>query len=152
MIQSCAANQSILDYLKADRGGVPSEAPDMVDTWSLGTHPDLVEYLWQTLTAKLPRACAWVAHRAPVLVHPDSGIIFGYAQGTGTLALRLPDPERDAAFAVAGYGKAMRYDFAISPAEILYAKDLGPAWAFVHAFMEPAAETWCLRAYQHAGQ
>jgi len=50
--------------------------------------------LWDELGAGLP-PCAWV-------VHPATGVLFGFAQGTGPYALRLPPKERAAALAAAG--------------------------------------------------
>src|SRR5690242_13496879 len=46
----------------------------------LGTHPDLVERLWK-LDAALPERCRWVVHGHPALVHPASGVVFGFAGG-----------------------------------------------------------------------
>src|SRR5688572_19880145 len=74
----------------------PSRSPDAVDDpyMNLGTHPDLVLRLWQEITKDLPARCDWVVYGAPALVRPDSGIVFGYAGGTHTYALRLPPAER----------------------------------------------------------
>jgi hypothetical protein len=63
----------------------------------LGTHPDLVARLWDELTVRLPAGCRWIVHGAPVLARPSSGIIFAFAEGTHTYALRLPAKERDEA-------------------------------------------------------
>ena len=60
----------------------------------LGTHPDLVERLWDKLTATLPTDCRWVVGNRPVLVRKDSGIAFGVAVGTAFYALRLPQSSR----------------------------------------------------------
>jgi hypothetical protein len=60
---------------------------------SLGTHPELADRLWRELTVTLPEPCAWVVYARPVLVHPASGIVFGFALGTHTYALKLDEPE-----------------------------------------------------------
>ena len=57
---------------------------------SLSTHPDLVEYLWNLDAAS---ACTIDGRSPPLLSHPASGVIFGLARGTSTLAFRLPEPE-----------------------------------------------------------
>lgn len=99
---------------------------------ALGTHPDLVEYLWK-LGARLPAACACVVNERsyPLLAHPGSGIIFGLAGGTSTLALRLPEPELEEARAVAGFGREYRY-----PSSTVRAAEIGDDWALVRPFGE----------------
>lgn len=62
---------------------------------TLGAHPDLVSRLWDELTIALPARCDWVVHDAPVLVRPDTGIIFAFAAGVLTYALRLPPKARE---------------------------------------------------------
>jgi hypothetical protein len=56
---------------------------------NLGTHPDLVQRVWDEITTELPVDCRWVVYDRPVLVRPDTGIIFAFAGGTG-YAMRLP--------------------------------------------------------------
>src|SRR5262245_26871750 len=65
----------------------------------LGTHPDIVERLWQ-LNAALPADCRWVVFGKPALVHLQTGVIFGHATGTLGYALRLPEATRAAADAL----------------------------------------------------
>ena len=61
---------------------------------SLGTHPDLVARLWDELGRALPADCRAIFYGGPALIHPESGIVFGFAGGTHTYALRLPEAER----------------------------------------------------------
>lgn len=103
------ANVRILAFLAAqgdarpENRSAPSSVYDLYRN-SLGTHPDLAEQLWEKITAKLPERCAWVVHGRPVLVHPTSGILFGYARGTHEYALRLPESERAAALRTGAQG------------------------------------------------
>ena len=57
-------------------------------------HPDLVARLWDEITTLLPVDCRFVLFGTPVLMRPDSEIVFGFAGGTHTYALRLPDGVR----------------------------------------------------------
>jgi len=121
------ANQPILRYLRItepDKAAV--FAPAEVNTWRLGTHPDLVDYLWA-----LHPDCACVINKtsSPLLAHPDTGIIFGLAQGTSILALRLPEPERALMLAVPGYGAS----YTVSKTT-LYARDIGADWVLIKPF------------------
>ncbi len=62
---------------------------------SAGSHPDVVERVWDTLGQSLPRSCAFVAGGHPVLAHPDNYAIFAVPWGTA-YALWLPPPVREA--------------------------------------------------------
>ena len=113
--------------------------------YTLGSHPDLVERLWDELGGRLPERCRWVVYGQPALVHPRSGIVFGFTAGTHTYALRLPDAERGLALqrgAPVGhtYGDGSRLDLA----------RLGDDWILGKWFPEEPA--WCLAAYEHAGR
>jgi hypothetical protein len=140
------ANASVLLFLGiSDPAHARTNAPAEVDGMALGTHPDLVEYLWK-LAAPLSRACACVINERsyPLLAHPASGVIFGLAGGTSTLALRLPEPELGEARAVPGYGREYRY-----PSSTVRAADIGEDWALVRPFGERNAAC-SVRAFEHA--
>ena len=79
----------------------PVARPDEVPSpyLSLGTHPDLVARLWDELQAQLPTDCRIVFAGRPALLHPVTHVVFGFASGTHTYALRLPEREREAAIA-----------------------------------------------------
>lgn len=140
------ANTAVLRFLGiADPEHARTTGPAQVDWMTLGTHPDLVEYLWK-LAAPLPRACGCVINERsyPLLAHPGSGVIFGLAGGTSTLALRLPEPELEAARAVPGFGHEYRY-----PSSTVNAADMGDDWALVRPF-GASNLPWCARAFVHA--
>ena len=62
----------------------PLAFPDEVTQpyYSLGTHPDLVERLWDELGKVLPVDCRAVFYGSPALLHPETGTVFGFAGGT----------------------------------------------------------------------
>src|SRR5687768_400925 len=61
----------------------PIRRSNELDTWKVGPHPEIVEYLWETLGNSLPLECGCHISGTlnPLLVHPDTGVIFGYAGG-----------------------------------------------------------------------
>jgi len=112
---------------------------------SLGTHPDLVARLWEELPSRLPTDCRVVFYGAPALMHPATGIVFGFAGGTHTYALRLPEPARSKALRagatlIAHYpGGQPSFDLA----------EIGAEWVFCGWFR--GEEDWCLEAFEFAG-
>ena len=118
--------------------------------YDLGTHPDVVERLWDELTVRLPARCRWIVYGAPVLVHPSAGIIFAFAGGTHTYALRLPAKEREEALRA---GAKRLYEYPAYPeldieASTLDLASIGEEWVFGGWF--EGEEDWCLAAYQFA--
>ncbi len=138
------ANKSIIAYLGIGEPGTVHR-PKEVNIMALGTHPDFVSYLW-SLARSLPEGCACVINRTskPLLVHPESGIIFGLAGGTSTLAFRLPEPERSAMLAVPGYGAKYAY-----PRSTVYAKDMGEDWVLIKPFQKNNPDL-CQKAFAYA--
>jgi hypothetical protein len=139
-------NQPILAFLHVtDKDSAASYLPEEVNLYGLGTHPDLVDYLWG-LGKGAVRGCACVINQrgAPLLVHPTSGIIFGLAGGTSTLAIRLPEPELTAALAVPKYGAEYHY-----PSSTVYAKDMGADWALLKPF-DKSIDDYCMSAFAYA--
>ncbi len=134
--------------VRASPSASPESVPDIY--YNLGTHPDLVERLWDQLTVKLPAEYRWIVYGAPVLVHPSSGIIFAFAGGTHTYALRLPAREREEALHA---GAKRLYEYPAYPglgieASTLDLDDIGKEWVFGGWFK--GEEDWCLAAYQFA--
>ena len=115
--------------------------------YGLGTHPDLVERLW-TLDSLLPERCRWVVHGHPALVHPHTGVIFGFAGGTLGYALRLPEAARNEADAL-GARSAIKMPFE-APWDVWDASKAGPAWRFGRWLGQEAE--WCRAAYDWAGE
>jgi len=142
-----AANEPLCRYLKGrGREGLPALArPDEVARpyETLGTHPDLVARLWDEIPRQLPVDCRFVVFGAPALFRPDTKIVFGFAGGTHTYALRLPEEVHREAL-LAGAERIKKYprqaSFDLGP--------IGPEWVFCGWFKDE--ERWCLAAYEFA--
>jgi hypothetical protein len=142
------ANQKLIAFLAQfhQRSTPEIMTPDQVvqPYMTLGTHPDLVERLWDQLTILLSKDCRAVFFNSPTLIRPDTGIVFGFAGGTHTYALRLPPLV---------YSEAMRAGaqrvHAFSSGETWNLDDVGEAWVFCKWFRNE--EQWCLAAYEFAG-
>jgi hypothetical protein len=109
---------------------------------SLGTHPDIVERLWDQLAVSLPEKCDWVLYGRPVLVRPATGIVFAWATGH-VYALRLPSDERALALRA---GASRLHTF--TDGTTLNLDLLGPEWVFGMWFKDEPA--WCAAAYDFA--
>lgn len=123
------------------------EAPENIPDpyYQLGTHPELVERFWDEITVKLPTKCQWVINGTPTLVHPMSGIIFGFACGTHSYALRLPALKHQEALN-AGAERIHQY----SNGDELDLDSIGKEWVFGSWLKDETA--WCLAAYEFAGE
>ena len=139
-------NQPLLAFFKInDPEKAVVRSPSEVNHYALGTHPDLVEHFWK-LGNEVQKGCACViGNSGPLLSHPTSGIIFGLAGGTSTMAFRLPEPERGKMLAVPGYGASLQY-----PNTIIHASDMGPDWVLVNSFDKRNPEL-CQKAFAYAG-
>lgn len=155
------ANRGVLSYLgdpqrlarsvsvAASRADcAPADIPDPYHT--LGTHPDLVTRLWDELAHDLPVDCRCVVFGTPALVRPDSGVLFGFAGGTHTYALRLPPDARASALAA---GAKTIHHYPAYPglgiqASVLDLSEIGDEWLFGGWFASEA--TWCIAAYEFA--
>jgi hypothetical protein len=158
---SSPANAGIVRYLEARarwpravsvaRAGASTSPGSLVNPYyDLGTHPELVERLWDELTVRLPARCRWIVYGAPVLVRPSSGIIFAFAGGTHTYALRLPPQEREEALRA---GATRFHEYPAYPELDIEASSLdldviGEEWVFGGWF--EGEEDWCLAAYRFA--
>ena len=112
---------------------VASGPPDAVEKpyERLGSHPDYVSQVWDTLDAELPERCRWIVHDTPVLAHPHTGVIFAFTGGT-TYALRLTSADLETALAA---GVEQVHHFRAYPelgitASTLDLRKIGPDWVF----------------------
>ena len=67
--------------------------PDDVDARHLGTHPTVVQRVWEELNDALPVDARWLVFDGPALVHP-SGTILAAAMGTQYALRLLPERSR----------------------------------------------------------
>jgi hypothetical protein len=125
----------------------PSESPQSVNAMGLGTHPDIVEHLWN-IGRKLPTDCAWVAFRRPVLAHSVTGIIFGLGIGTLGYALRLPPEFMPEARAFGA--QQTRSGLGAKKDETYSLGDYGPDWWF-GLWREHLDRRWSQVAYVYFG-
>jgi len=145
-------NGLVLAYLT--RPGHPDRVPlpavvrpeEVEDPYTrLGTHPEVVQRIWDELGGSLPRDCRSVVHSAPVLLHPETGTIFGLALGTG-YGLRLPPPLIQVAIS-----RGARISVRYTDGDDMNAhRDLGHDWV-LGAWL--AAEPgWCAQAFDYFGR
>lgn len=144
------ANAGLRRYLEPrhQRRGVPPLCrPEDVPNayYALGTHPDLVERIWEELARPLPVDCRVVFYGTPALMHPASGVVFAFAGGTHTYAMRLP-PDVRAEATRAGATRVTHYPAGQPSFDLA---DVGEEWVFCAWFRDE--EAWCLAAFEHAG-
>jgi hypothetical protein len=142
------ANAAVLAHLRRHReSGTPaSRSPDSVPQpyLTLGTHPDVVERLWDKVTSLLPEPCRWVVYDTPALVHPGSGVVFGFATGVPVYALRLPAPELEEALAAGA-----KREFVYSRGPKLDLAKIGADW--VLGSWHKDEPRWVLAGYEWVG-
>jgi hypothetical protein len=75
-------NQGVLMYLRKEAPllAAPESVRDAY--YSQGSHPDIVERVWDELGRQLPRASRCLVYGTPALVHKKSGILFAICNGT----------------------------------------------------------------------
>lgn len=143
-------NAGVLNYLQRAWNTRPEPhncAPeDFSDPYKqLETHPELVGWLWDNMSAKLPKACQWIVYGKPVLIHPKTGVIFGFGHGDLVIGLRL-ELDKIGEAIMAGMEDEVEFDDGTS----LYSDDIGHDWVFC-TWTEDDPD-WCLCAYEAAGK
>jgi len=144
-----AANDGVLRYLERNSGigNRPDVRPpreQQRDYWDCGSHPDVVERVWDQLGKPLPAERRQVVLGTPALVHPDSGVLLAVAIGT-QYCLRLPASSwRDGL----PDGVRTRTVWA-GGAELDAQGEFGRDWIF--GDWSAREETWCLEAYREWG-
>src|SRR5687767_7983002 len=141
-------NRGVLDYLsEGGRRRAPLLAPPDAPGTSrerYGSHPDIVEYLWDRIAPRLRVDCRAVVHGAPALVAPQRGIVFGVALGT-EYGLRLAPAE----FALArAAGAEVVHHYRTVGETLDLADRFGPAWIFGR--FDRREPEWCADALDFA--
>ena len=88
-------NRPVLGYLRGAEKirfrpepiAAPESHPDPY--MEAGSHPDIVERLWDDLGSALPADSRALIFGAPALVHPEAGVVLALAFGT-QYAIRVP--------------------------------------------------------------
>ena len=144
-----AAVDRVLD--KIARGPIRPDPPvsqslgEVADPWyGLGTHPDIIEIMWD-LDDTLPKRCRWVFWGRPALVHPDTGVVFAVGIGTIGHVIRLPPQVLEAADP-----RHARIVVSGNPGQTFDVGPAGPEWRFVSP--RPPEAAWCRAAYDFAGE
>jgi hypothetical protein len=143
-----AENAGALRYLGHGRPapeatfGPPS--PD-VDRRHLGTHPDVVDRLWEDLNHALPVDARWLVFDGPALVHPG-GAILAAAMGT-QYALRLLPGDRDAAIVA---GAEVVHHFQTVGTTLDLVATFGPDWVFGR--FDEREPGWLAASYEAVGR
>ena len=139
-----SANAGALRYLahgrSADEADCGPPSPE-VDRWHLGTHPDIVERLWDVLNAALPADSRRLVYDGPALVHP-SGLLLAVGVGT-QYALRLL--ARDKEHAV-GAGAEVVHHFRTVGTTLDLGATFGPEWVFGR--FDDREPGWLLDSYR----
>lgn len=152
-VQQAAANARLVRYFESRRKEFnhPKPRPGAGSYKDVhGTHPDLVDRLWNELGGVLPEDCHAVLYGSPILARRSSSIIFAFAGGTHTYAMRLPPDVRAAAMAA---GATRVYQYRAYPAlkidaSALDLAEIGDEWVFCHWLK--GEEDWITSAYDYA--
>jgi hypothetical protein len=138
------SNRGVLEYFGRNHPGhapalEPVANPDASLQRSTGSHPDIVDHLWN-LGAALPVECRALIYGRAVLVSPTRGVIFAAALGT-EYGLRLPPAE----FALArSVGAEVIHNYTTVGITLDLAERFGPHWLFgTFDLREPE---WCRAA------
>ena len=141
------SNKGVIQYLC--REGKPKKpliepAAASKSTWDTGSHPDIVEYLWESVTERLPADCRAAVCGTPALVAPISGVIFAVALGT-EYGLRLPPTEFDLARTA---GAEIVHHYRTVDVMLDLAQTFGDDWVF--GIFDKREREWCLAALRYA--
>ncbi|HEX2140929.1 MAG TPA: hypothetical protein VHK28_01470 [Candidatus Limnocylindria bacterium] len=141
------ANAGVLRYLgqDGDPGELTVERPTPeTDTWRLGAHPDVIEWLWTHLNEGLEEDSRFLIVGGAALAHPRSGVILALALGT-QYALRLSGNDFEAA-RTAGYQTA--HEFRTVGRSLDLAATFGPGWVFGRH--DPREKEWLGESWRAA--
>jgi hypothetical protein len=124
-------------------GPEPLVAPDRhPDPYmQAGSHPDIVERVWDTLGSTLPADCRALVYGTPALVHPVHGVVLALAYGT-QYAIRVPNE----AFGAALDAGCTTEQTWTGGGKTRIEKELGVGWVF--GCWADEEEQWLARMYQ----
>jgi hypothetical protein len=132
------ANERVLRYLTRHGALVEERAPreGQRDYWEAGSHPDVVERIWDKLANELPVESRRVVCGSPAVVHPVSKVVLALAIGT-QYAIRLPSD-----VVTAGVPARWRTDTTWAGGQRLDVREeFGDEWVFGNYSTDEVA--WC---------
>lgn len=94
--ESHAMNRLVLTHLRDSKrpcfGPAPITSPSKHSDpyMEAGSHPDIVERVWDELGKAFPADCRALVYGTPALVHPRAGVVLALAHGT-QYAIRIPE-------------------------------------------------------------
>jgi hypothetical protein len=134
LVRNHPSNRGVLEYFdRAVRDGAVRS----------GAHPDIVQHL-EELAAALPVDSRDEVHGRPVLVAPDTGVIFAVPLGT-EYGLRLPPAE----FALARKaGAEVVHEYHTVGVTLDLTEQFGPHWMF--GMFDQREPAWCVAALEFA--
>ncbi|MEI7947370.1 MAG: hypothetical protein WCJ02_11770 [bacterium] len=141
-------NQHVLRYLgreeKALKPAIASPASVPDPYLCQGSHPDIVQRVWDELGSGLPQKCRRQVYGTPALVHNRTGIVIAICNGT-QYNLRLTAPDFQEAI-TKGAKTKNRWS---TGEEMDSLEVLGLGWIFGGWYTEE--KQWCLNTYDSQG-
>ena len=140
-------NDGVIRYLERAKRFLDDDRaprPEHLDYWESGSHPDIVERVWDQLGKALPVESRRVVCGTPALLNPASKVLIAVSMGTqyairlpsAVLASRIPSDARVETTWSTGGGLNVQMEF-------------GPAWIFGSYAREE--EAWCRQSFdEHA--
>ena len=137
-------NAGPLRYLAHGRSAAEATfgpPPSGMDRFHLGTHPDVVDRLWDALNDALPSDCRWLVFDGPALVQSTTGIMLAAGIGTQYALRLLPDHVAAAVEA----GAALVHRFRTVGTTLDLPATFGPEWVFGR--FDDRETGWLLASY-----
>lgn len=134
-------NEGVVRYLDRHACNNPPDfQPPPEKNQEAGSHPDVVERIWDQLGASLPVECRQVVLGSPALIHNKSGVVLALAIGT-QYGIRVPR-------------RVLQEGKANPRTEVLWGSggtmdiraEFGEDWAF--GTWASVEEAWLLEAYR----
>ena len=142
-------NHGVLEYLCGAGGterarSIESAAAPVGSRARFGSHPDIIEHLWDLLAPHLPVECRALVCGSPVLVAPVRGVVFAAALGT-EYGMRLAPSE----FALArAAGAEVVHYYRTAGVTLDLGGRFGPHWVF--GTFDRREPEWCAAALTFA--
>ena len=139
-------NTDILAYLKKRKNEndiQKSISSDQVPDpyFKLGSHPDIVQRVWDEVTDKISEDCKWIVYGNPVLVTPKSGIIFGFTCGTSYVLRFSPNVIQEVV------NKGLKTEHKFMNNYTLDLSVIGKDWFFGEFYDEE--KEWCVKTFEY---